>query len=225
MKLQLFFSNNRVKYCLAMFCSFLFLNNSFTQSQDLGWGMKIGANYSTVKNTRYVSGIEPIFKALGGFYYKQKIGAKGDSSKFLIGFDAMIIRKGYQREIKNSLETVTYKQYFNYSTLPIYLGYQPSNFIQVIGGIELGWLWSSKLHGHPTTAKGYGNFSPLDVGLLAGVVISPTKTFSLDIRAIRGLTNMTRFEYFDAYGNSKGKISAFQNFCLQVSFNFNLENL
>jgi hypothetical protein len=223
MKLQPFFNEKRVKYCLTMLCSFLFLNNSFAQVQDIG--VKLGASYSTVKNTKYVSGIEPIYSALVGFYYKQKIGAKGDSSKFLVGLEGIITQKGYRKEIQNSLETVTYKQGFIYANVPVYVGYQLSPHVQVIGGVEAGILLRAKLKGNPVQTKASYNFKGVDFGLLGGIVITPLRAVSLDIRVIRGLSNLTKYEYFDAYGNSNGNVTALQNFSIQASVHFNISNL
>jgi hypothetical protein len=78
----------------------------------------------------------------------------------------------------------------SYLNIPLLFGYKATNFIDLLGGVELGLMTNAKSKEASRSYDITKSFNKFDVGLDLGVAILPTNQLGIDIRYKHGLQNV-----------------------------------
>ena len=144
------------------------------------------------------------------------------SDKLTFAPELLFSSKGYRFEDDGSGLSGDGAVHLNYVNMPILLGYQVQEKINLIAGFELGYLVSaqSKFDAETVDVSGIWN-NKLDFGAAVGLRCFLTESFPLELRYTHGLTSVIKdITLTDANGFVIENNAKFQNRALQFSIGY-----
>ena len=156
-------------------------------------------------------------------YHFGLIGIVGLAKKISINPELLFSNKGYRFEgTRTTNPPGNGAVHLNYVNMPILLGYQVQEKINILAGFELGYLISarSKFDSETVDISGIWN-NKLDFGAAVGLRYFLTESFPLELRYTHGLTSVIKdVTLTDANGFVIENNAKFQNRALQFSIGY-----
>ncbi len=192
---------------LSFLLPFLFVLFSFTPAHSqTEFGIKGGILFSNVNAINNNSNVDFANKngvTFGAFYKRNLLGSLGIQTELLYqlkGANSFIEKyvfydpNNYSNEEYNQLINAPKSYYKNkeilhYFSLPVLLTFKTTNFLDLYGGPELGYLFSRKSNWEKT-----GNLNRFSAGIAIGAALKISDKTKLDFRYS---TDLTRFDTLD----------------------------
>ena len=172
----------KIKFTLLAFLAFTIGNQAF--AQDLGFGVKAGANYNTITaNNSDASGI--------GFHAGALMDL-GLSDALNFRVEALVSA----RTLSNSFEALGIKTTNTltpmYLTVPVLYNYKSSDKLSFFAGPQMSFIMSNKASVKvgdldPVTSEGTDGIRSPELGLAAGAEYNISDNLFAGLRYVRGL--------------------------------------
>ena len=200
-----------MKYCVLFLC---FLGCFAVANGQADFGIKGGINLANVTgiggdNNRACVG-----------YYAGGFARVTIADQLLLQPELLYSVKGYRLPAgqNNAEATVS----FNYISIPLLAGYQPSGNFTVFLGPELGFMTSAKSKFGAGQNDIYSYFRHFDLGIDLGAAYSICKSFGIDLRYNYGFNDLANVVYTDQNGTITGQGRSGANRVLQAGVYYRL---
>jgi hypothetical protein len=190
----------------------VFSSSSFSQ---IDIGVKAGGAWSSVSNLGETNTNKPILTGYGGGFAHIKL-----NDNFVLVPELLYSLKGfkYTPYFYNQYS----KQYLNYLSFPILIGFKPSKDFMFDIGPEFGYLFKSITLPGASTKDLSVYYNKIDIDIDLGVAYFFEKKFGMELRYSYGLKNLANKTLMDFNGSMIDRVQEGKTGSLQLGLFYKL---